>query len=146
MEHKRKRLREMIRVQRPSLVIGSPCCTAFSQLQRLNQGKGNEADRQKFLEESISHVAFICEIYEEQLKNDRYFLHGHSSTATSWNLDCVKGIMNKNGVQTVVAHMCAFGMTSVGPKGEGPVMKPTRFMTNSPRLAERLERKCDKNH
>ena len=48
-------------------------------------------------------------------------------------------------VTRVSTHMCQFGMTSrIGGKGSdlGSVMKPTDFMTNSPRVASQLARMC----
>ena len=58
----------------------------------------------------------------------------------------MKRVLAQQGTVTVVAHMCAFGMRSTDALGEGPVQKPTRFMTNSLHIAHELERKCDGSH
>ena len=45
-------------------------------------------------------------------------------------------------VQTVTSHMCKFGKTAVDEIGEGPVYKPTKFMSNSMVLLKELDRRC----
>ena len=42
--------------------------------------------------------------------------------------------------------MCAYGMCIPDKNGNQFVMKPTQFLTNSPLVAARLERKCDRSH
>ena len=43
--------------------------------------------------------------------------------------------------------MCQFGMTTPNSRGEPtPAKKPTRWLTNSPCLAEQLERHCPGTH
>ena len=43
---------------------------------------------------------------------------------------------------TAYTHMCAFGMTSRDREGEGPVKKPTVFLTNSVEIRKQLDRRC----
>ena len=50
------------------------------------------------------------------------------------------------GVVTVKADMCQFGLMTRGKAGEGYARKPTRFMTNSPLVAVELSRRCPGNH
>eukprot|EP00973_Karenia_brevis_P017154 2355852-Karenia_brevis.AAC.1 len=47
-----------------------------------------------------------------------------------------------DGVYVVCGPMCGFDMRSVDAQGEGLVKKETRWMTNSPELAEVLEGTC----
>eukprot|EP00973_Karenia_brevis_P013456 1827317-Karenia_brevis.AAC.1 len=54
-------------------------------------------------------------------------------------------LLNMPGVIRTRSHMCRFGMTSKDEFGEGLVYKPTGFATNSPRIAEMLNRRCT-NH
>ena len=42
--------------------------------------------------------------------------------------------------------MCAYDMKIPDKQGNEYVLKPTRFITNSPLIAARWERKCDKTH
>ena len=52
-------------------------------------------------------------------------------------------------MHTVVAHQCMYGLTTPVSKKEGtrlPAMKPTRFMSNSFHMTQKLSKKCDKTH
>ena len=65
-------------------------------------------------------------------------MHEHPWLATSWNLDFVNKLLTNDDVQCVQTHMCQFGMTApIGKAGsaQGPVLKPTGFMTNSVHIA-----------
>ena len=42
--------------------------------------------------------------------------------------------------------MCAYEMKIPDAQGNEYVYKPTQFLTNSPLVAARLERKCDREH
>ena len=42
--------------------------------------------------------------------------------------------------------MCAYEMKIPDDHGNEYIYKPTQFLTNSPLVAARLERKCDKTH
>ena len=69
--------------------------------------------------------------------------------ATSWNLDFVNKLLANDDVHCVQTHMCQFGMTApVGKVGsaQGPVLKPTGFMTNSVHIAKELNRICPRDH
>ena len=47
----------------------------------------------------------------------------------------------------VTSHMCRFGMTTAGPGGASmPVLKPTRWLTNSSKVANALNVKCLGKH
>ena len=45
-------------------------------------------------------------------------------------------MMPKNGVEEAVFDMCRFGMVASDDKGEAPVSKTTRVMTNDPGIAK----------
>jgi hypothetical protein len=143
---KRERLRRLIREQRPTLLIGSPMCAAFSQLQNLNKGKGDPAMKQELMKRAVAHVKFCCQLYELQVREGRYFLHEHPLVATSWQLPCVIQTMALPGVQVVIAHQCCYGPLAVDDLGPGLVMKPTRFMTNSTKVPDRFSPRCQKDH
>ena len=46
----------------------------------------------------------------------------------------------------VIADMCQYNLRSTDEVGEGLVMKPTMFMTNSIAIARRLMRRCQGGH
>ena len=56
-------------------------------------------------------------------------------------------ILASQGVEAVVCDMCRFGMVSKDPQGQvNPVLKPTRFMTNSSCIMMELDKRCTKDH
>ena len=126
----RDRCWEAIERDTPTLVIGSPPCTSFSRLQELNKFvyKDDQLWMLKFqeqMEQAKRYVEFCAKVYKFQIDNGRHFLHEHPYLATSWGLDCVAKLMNREDVTRVLTHMCRFGMTSrVGGKGSelGPVL------------------------
>ena len=64
--------------------------------------------------------------------------------ATSWALDCIIKLEGYDD-RRIRTDVCQFGMTSrIGGVGseEGPVLKPPGFLTNSPRVARELSRRC----
>ena len=88
LEH-RKQARQYIDTYKPKLLIGSPMCTMFSNLQNL---PGWGEDKQRRWCEAKLHIQFVCELCEQQIKEGRWFLHEHPAGASSWDLDEVKKI------------------------------------------------------
>ena len=150
----RKKCWDSIIRDEPKLVIGSPPCTMFSRLQKLNKFMYGEdlgwmAKFDVNLEQAKRYVDFCTQVYEYQRKMGRYFLHEHPLQATSWSLTSITKLENYNDVIKVHTDMCQFGMESrtggVGSK-MGPVKKPTGFLTNSPHVARELAMRCPRNH
>ena len=74
-------------------------------------------------------------------------MHEHPASASSWKLPEVTKMMNRPGVECIVNSTCMFGMTTKDEEGnEGPVLKPTRWMTNAPCVAQQLNRRCKGTH
>ena len=81
---KREKAREILRKQRPYLVIGSPMCTAFSSWQHLNNARlGNTAAAQAAKAKATEHMNFAASLYLQQIQAGRYFLHEHPRNASS---------------------------------------------------------------
>jgi hypothetical protein len=81
---KRQKARELRRKQRPYMLIGSPECKEFSSLQALNEAKSPDPaayDRAK--RRAKKHIEFMVEMYEEQVAEGHYFLHGHPRLVAS---------------------------------------------------------------
>ena len=121
-----------VRKVRPKLVIGSPGCTVFNQLQNLC-GSHWDRNRRDRLEEAQNHMRFIVEVYWEQVNHRRWFLHEHPVGATFW-------LQSAAGVCTTVADRCQYGLKTRGAGGAGsmPARKRTKFMTNSSEIAKQL--------
>ena len=67
-------------------------------------------------------------------------MHEHLDSASSWtDEECIKAMLARDGVHTVVTDRCQFGQKS----REGhPVKKPTRWMSNCPGILEAPDRRC----
>ena len=92
-------------------------------------------------------MEFCREIYKEQLKAGRHFLHEHPWSAKSWWLRCVKEIMRDPRAILVKTDLCRFGMQTTDEAGKlGPARKRTGFLTSSWALAEELTGTCEGQH
>ena len=140
----RQRAWKYLEEYKPKLVIGSPCCTAFSQLQQLNP---DTAEKRRKWKEGCRHIRFMTQIYAYQMEAGRWFLHEHPAQATSWGRREVMELQQANGIITCTADQCMYGLqTTVREKELAPARKRTKFMTNSVCLADELRRKCDRSH
>ena len=139
-EDKRKRALKLIRKQKPDLLVGSPMCRAFSSLQGLNRARMGEVKYQAMLEHGREHLKFVAELYEEQAKNGRYYLHEHPAAATSWQDPSMKNLVHNWGGIITGADLCQFGMKSSDMYGTAPAKKPTKFLTNSTDISKWLSR------
>ena len=140
----RKRAKAYIEKHRPRLVLGSPCCTAFSQLQALNP---DSPERQRKWREGCRHIQFMAEVYLRQIEEGRWFLHEHPAYATSWKLKSMLDLQKCPGVMTTIADQCMYGLLTNSTEGrEAPARKSTKFMTNSQCLVDELKKRCDRTH
>jgi hypothetical protein len=140
----RDRAMTYVRTQKPEMVVGSPMCTMFSKLQQLTPW--NRRRRLQY-QEAVAHMEFVVEIYKEQIKGERYFLHEHPDGATSWRLRCMMELKRTEGVMETVADQCMYGLTTWKKgRGRAAARKRTRFMTNAECVAEELQRRCDGGH
>ena len=101
------KVKKMILEGKPFMVIGSPPCTAFSQLQGLNNFKRDPQVVKKELAEACAHIIFCFEMYEIQRKAGRFFMHEHPSSARSWKRPEVLDMLLKEDVELVEVDMCA---------------------------------------
>ena len=107
---KRERARNLIREQRPYMLIGSPACTAYSTCQALNEAKSTDLDAVYAARRQAKvHMDFMISLYREQVAAGRYFLHEHPRHATSWRLRNMEDSMAMGGVVLVEGDQCQFG-------------------------------------
>ena len=109
----RRRLREFVRTTKPFMLIGSPPCTAFSILQNLRRQDRDPVRMAQELEDAKQHIRFCIELYMEQIRGGRCFLHEHPENATSWKMPEVVELAAQAGVEMVTCDMCAYGMKTV---------------------------------
>ena len=81
-------------------------------------------------------------LYNLQGTAGRYFIHEHPEGASSWQEGCIRRMLNKEGVIKVTADQCQYGLKSHDKNREGLARKSTIFMTNSPCIAARLNKRC----
>ena len=135
----RERALKRVREEKPLLLVGSPMCTAFSTWQRINNLVRDPVTVAGELKRAKQHLAFCVELYREQAKGGRYFLHEHPAYASSWQTDIMESIASDAGVVRVTADQCQYGAED--EKGS-PVKKPTSFLTNASELAMELQARC----
>ena len=141
---KREKARRLRRRQKPFLLIGSPECTAFCTWQYLNESKAadvNEIKRQRI--RASLHMDFVASLYREQVEDGLYFLHEHPLWATSWKLPSIENLLKISGVERVHGDQCQYGAeVQRGQHRGSPVMKPTGFLSNSPKIRDALSKRC----
>jgi len=142
--HVQDKVLMMLRRDKPGVVVACPPCTLFSQLQNLSEAPQTRVPEK--WAEAVEMVNFAAKVCTEQMKAGRKFVFEHPLTATSWSLESLVALRKTAGVFQATTHMCAFGMKSRDVDGEGLVLKPTRFLTNSEAIKEKLDQKCNRGH
>ena len=83
LEMRNRAVRKVLKDE-PLLLVGSPMCTAFSAMNRINHAREpEEVVRQRF-EYARRHLEFATELYKLHIQGGRYFLHEHPEGASSW--------------------------------------------------------------
>ncbi len=124
------------------MLIGSPMCTAFCQLQCINFKRMDPERVRKILTRARMHLAFCCKLYRLQLSEGRHFIHEHPATATSWSEPCVKRGMRLPGVQVVVADACQYGMEGMWRGAVLPIRKSTKWMSDMHDVVVEMSKRC----
>ena len=128
------RVRALVRSSQPYCVIGSPPCTPFSPLQEIGRAKRDPKIMAKELRDGEAHIRFCVEIYKMQIRAKRHFVHEHPEKSKAWKMPEIMELLMRTEVDSIVLHMCAFGMKAKDEKGEGLVQKATRRMSSSPEI------------
>ena len=113
-------------------------CTAFSTWQRIKD-KIDKHIVEKEKCRAIGRLKFCFELYREQAKHSRYFLHEHPAYATSYQNDVIKGMLEEKGVERATAGQRMYGCES---EDGSPVKKPTTFITSAEELSKQLRARC----
>ena len=89
------------------------------------------------------HLDFVVSLYSKQIDGGRYFLHEHPLQAPSWSVPSVERLWQMPNVLRAEGDQCMFGAEARSGQSIGmPVKKPTGFLTNSPCVAETLNKRC----
>ena len=135
--------RRLVRRDKPLMLILSPPCTLFSQLQQLSPYGLPETRCPEKWKEALVMLQFAVELCEIQRAAGRGFLFEHPLTASSWLQPVLKALAEKRDVITTVIDMCRYGMTATDKIGTGPARKSTKFLTNVPEVADSLNLRCE---
>ena len=136
----------LVKSKKALLLIGSPMCAAYSQIQHINFGRMSPSEIEQVKKYGDKHLEFCAELYKVQHDNGLYFLHEHPFGASSWNNEKIQKLLALPEVRKVKSHMCAFGMIGEDNHGKALVKKPAGFMTNACKLADTLEKDCSGDH
>lgn len=140
--HMRNKVARKVMPDQPMILIGSPMCTEFCSWMNLNHKRMLKEVVQERPRKARVHLEFCAKLYLMQAHHGRYFLHEPPLSATSWQEPCIHNILGKHAVLHVKADQCQYGLMSRDAIGNGVVRKATGFMTNSPCIAMKLERRC----
>ena len=140
-----KQVMEYIERVKPMVVVGSPPCTMFSQLQNLTEWNAN---KQKKYEEATDLMNFAAKVYETQMKAGRYFVHENPIGASSWTLPSIQRLKHKKGVEEKIADLCMYGLKTTGKNKSEQVAarKRTKFIGNATEVMNLLGQKCNGQH
>ena len=105
----RTKAEKLLDEQRPTLLIGSPMCTPFSNLQNLNKGKRDPEIVTREKEAGRRHLEWCVHLYRKQIARGAYFLHEHPAFATSWKEPAVIRLMQHPEVDRIRADQCQLG-------------------------------------
>lgn len=112
--HVRKQAWGKIWKDRPALIIGSPPCTDFSIVQKMNARRSQESEEKWHA--AVEQVKICVRIYLRQTGKGRHLLHEHLAHAQSWQLPIRRVLAQDTRVTEVCADTRAFGLKTVGPQ------------------------------
>ena len=134
-----KRQREILQQlddEDPYLAVVAFPCDPWSPLSNFK-----DADRKEWEQsEAFRHLQFVRRVCFSQLKRGRHFLLENPLSSQAWKwLVWLNQIPNYSATM----HQC---QTDLKDHNGDFILKPTRFVTSSPKLALILALKCDRSH
>ena len=136
----REQVKNYIKEVRPGLVILSPPCTLFSVMQNMNLVK---RDFIKRLREAKVLLRFAVKVIEEVINYGGVYLLEQPLTSKAWMETVLQQIMNREDCILAQCDQCQYGLQDYHG---GKMKKSTGWITNSPQIANRLDKKCDGTH
>ena len=144
----------LVREQQPRWIIPAPPCTTCSILNwNLNYRRMPQHEVDRRIAEGMIHLECVARLYAFPSKTGGYFLHEHPRDAKSWKDPPIQHLLHRRDVHLVRCDQCRFGaLTAVceswkgGQGKQAPVLKPTRFMSNSMPMLRRLHGLCPRDH
>ena len=140
----RQRCWDAVKKEDPDLLVVCPPCGPFSQLQNLNYAQMPIGRAVAILGEGLEHLQFAMKLYEWQVRRGKKALFEHPATSKAWEEPAVERVLKLEGVRRVRGDQCQYGLRIQG--AEHLSKKPTDFMVNGQRMAERLSLRCNGDH
>ena len=131
-----KQLKELIEVQDPFMLTGSPRCDPFSVLQNLNKYYLDNAKNREALERGERHLCLSIDLYEERWKKGKYFLHEHAVGAK-----VVGSSTNGETLEACRSFHCGRAYVCLG-HGSGSSQARTRVGVQSNQVRHQLQGGC----
>ena len=134
-------LEQMVCYEKPWFLTGSPPCIAFSVLQNINLHKRDPKRVEQEKQYATELLEVAIKFYNKQVDEERFFLHEHPLGCESWDHPKMIALQRRPGVFTVTSPMCCWEARLPG-NNTGYIYKPTKWVTNSKRLAQALDKEC----
>ena len=130
------RVLEEIRKEQPFLVIIAFPCTAWSSLSNFKPGE----QRMREQLQASQHLRFVRRVCALQVEAGRHYLLENPASSQAWKwMPWLEELPHT----TITMHQCQTNLKD--EKGDF-ILKPTRFVTSAPHLAEHLILKCSYDH
>ena len=81
-------------------------CTALGSWQRINDRIRDPAVCVAEKARALVHLSFCVDLYREQARNGRYFVHEHLASATSWQSDVMESSSREPWMIKATADQC----------------------------------------
>ena len=75
----------------------------------LNRAKMSDQEIERRDTEAKVLLPCVCDIYRQQLREGRYFLHEHPETARSWVDEQATALLGDPAAGSLVGHPCMYG-------------------------------------
>lgn len=112
LEMRNRVVRKLLK-DKPSLLVGSPMCTAFSQMnENVNYTRMDPEEIRRRKAYGRKHLELCAKFYDMQWSAGRYFIYEHLAGASSWKEPCIVELMGKHGVDRVNGDQCCYGLKS----------------------------------
>ena len=126
----------------PLLLMLSPPCTVFSQVQQSMEGRRKSQDAwNKKYAEGLRLWVFACTLFKHQVDQGRAAIMEHPWLASSWKLSVTAALLARDTVYQCVFDQCLLGLVTT--EEQKPVRKRTRFMTNAAHMDPAFFRRCN---
>ena len=124
------------------MLIGLAGYAAFSTLQAPNGARSKDVSAYRAARANVvQHVNFVVELCREQIGDGHCVLHGHLRWATPRKLPQVGKPIAIPEVGVSHGHECQYGAGAQRVAKHGsPILKPTRFFSNSAKVLGELSR------